>query len=146
MRSFATGFLLIAAFLSGCWKEPSRFDWKNAPGAEQYERLMWQTIREKEWNEVQHHLASAFLGVAATGQKFDAAGWVTYWQGAQVSDFSIGELTVAPGGPDMVVSYRVTLKGTAVPSGDLRVVSVWQQVKKGWVLISQSQTPLTNSN
>lgn len=106
---------------------------------------MWQAIREKAWNEVNHHLAPAFVGVSASGQKFDNVGWVEYWKGLQVTDFSLGELTVEPEGPDMVVSYELHLAGASAASASgssVRIVSVWQQLKKGWVLTTQSLTPI----
>ena len=102
---------------------------------------MWQAIRDKEWNEVEHHLAPAFVGVNAAGQKLDHAGWVEYWKGSQVTDFSLGELTVQPNGPDMIVTYDLRLNGPG-PEGGVRVVSVWQQLKKGWVLTAQTNTPV----
>jgi Domain of unknown function (DUF4440) len=139
-RWFAISTLLLALTV-GCWKEPSKFNWKSAPGAEQHERLMWQAIREKSWDEVEHHLAPSFVGVSANGQKFDRAGWVEYCKGLQIADLSLGELTVEPNGPDMVVTYDLQLS-TTTPGNAFRVISVWQQLKGGWVLISQSATPI----
>lgn len=95
---------------------------------------------------MEHHLAPGFIGVAASGEKFDTTGWVGYWKGVQVSDVSLGDLTVRPQGPDMVVAYDLQLKAAAVPPTQLRVISVWQQLKKGWVLISQSNTPVKVGN
>jgi len=144
-RSLAVSILLLTCILTGCWKEPKKSDWKNAPGAEQYERLLWQAIHEKNWNEVEHHLAATFVGVSASGQKFDRRGWVEYWKGLQITDFSMGELTVEPNGPDMVVTYDLHLTratGAAIPDGGVRMVSVWQQVKNGWVLTAESATPI----
>lgn len=106
---------------------------------------MWQAIREKAWNEVDHHLAPAFVGVNASGQKFDNVGWLEYWKGAPVSDVSLGEVTVEPNGPDMVVTYELHLAGAsaaAASGSSVRVVSVWQQLKKGWVLTAESLTPI----
>jgi hypothetical protein len=138
--------LLLCVTLAGCWSEPGKFNWKNAPGAEQYEKLMWQAIREKQWQDVQGHLAPAFVGVASDGRNFDGSGWLGYWKGVQLSDFSLGELAVTPNGADMVVTYSLNLNGGAAPPGPLRVVSVWQQVKRGWVLISQTETPVKSGN
>lgn len=107
---------------------------------------MWQAVQKKEWNEVQHHLAPLFVGVSASGQKFDGPGWLEYWKAAQVKDFSLGDLALQPDGPDMVVAYTLRLSGASgatVPGGELRVISVWQQLKSGWVLISQSETPVS---
>ena len=146
LRCFAISLLLLSLPLCGCWQEPGKYNWNNAPGAEQNERLMWQAVRDKAWNEVDHHLAPAFVGVNASGQKFDRTGWLEYWKSAQVTDFSLGELTVEPNGPDMVVTYELHLAGAAsassAPNFSVRVVSVWQQLKKGWVLTAQSLTPI----
>lgn len=145
LRWFAIPALLLSLSLCGCWKEPGKYNWNNAPGAEQDERLMWQAIREKAWNEVDHHLAPAFVGVNASGQKFDRAGWLEYWKNVPVTDLSLGGVTVEPDGPDMLVTYELHLAGaaSAAASGsNVRVVSVWQQLKKGWVLTAQSLTPI----
>lgn len=145
LRWFAIPALLLSLSLYGCWKEPGKYNWNNAPGAEQDERLMWQAIREKAWNEVDHHLAPAFVGVNAGGQKFDRTGWLEYWKSAAVTDLSLGEVTVEPEGPDMLVTYDLHLAGASAASAsssNVRVVSVWQQLKKGWVLTAQSLTPI----
>lgn len=138
--------LLILSLLTGCWKQPSKYNWGNAPGSEQYERLMWQAIKDKDWPEVERHLAPAFVGAGPDGHNYDRAAWLTLWKNTQLQDFSLGEITVQPDGADMVVTYEVRLnvQPTTPPlSGTpLRVVSVWQQLKKGWVLIAQSDTPV----
>jgi hypothetical protein len=142
--------LLIVALLilsvSGCtaWKEPKHQVWKTATGAEQHERLMWQAIQDKDWPGVEQHLAASFAGVDAEGKQLDRAGWVEHWKTAEVTEFSLGEVLVQPGGADMVVTYELHLVATghAQPPKGLRVISVWQELKKGWVLISQSSTPV----
>jgi hypothetical protein len=136
--------LLLVSVLTGCWKEPSKFNWGNAPGAEQLERLMWQAIREKNWNEVEHHLAPTFMASGPDGKQYDRSSWLAYLKAAPVREFSLGELTVQPNGADMVVTYEVRLSGgeSAQPDHALRIMSVWQQLKRGWVLITQSSTPV----
>ena len=103
------------------------------------ERLMWQAIRGKDWKNFEQHLAPAFVGVDPSGKNYDRAGWVEYWQSASIHDYSLGEVTVQPAGPDMVLTYVVTLPGTA---DRVRVVSVWQQVKSGWILTASTMTPV----
>lgn len=113
--------------------------WKNATGAEQHERLLWQSIHDKQWNEVEHHLAPTFVGVVANGQRFDRAGWMDYWKAHVATDFSLGEFNVQPNGADMVVTYQMNFGGSGA-----QVLSVWQQLKSGWVLISQAITPVVS--
>jgi ketosteroid isomerase-like protein len=145
MRALAIS-LLLCSILTGCWKQPSRYNWGNAPGAEQHERLMWQAIRDKDWSGVERHLAPVFVGVDPHGRNYDHAGWLALWERMQLRDFSLGEMTVEPEGADMVVTYEMRLSGEEsgqpLPDVPIRVVSVWQQLKKNWVLISQSSTPV----
>jgi ketosteroid isomerase-like protein len=148
VRLFAIS-LLLCSILTGCWKQPSRYNWSNAPGTEQYERLMWQAIRDKDWTEVERHLAPAFVGSDARGRSYDRAAWIEHWKATQIRDFSLGEVAVQPDGADMVVTYEVRLNGEEsgqpLLSAPVRMVSVWQQLKKGWILIAQSGTPVTGS-
>jgi ketosteroid isomerase-like protein len=145
MRRLLALSALLSLTLSGCIIQPRKGGWRDSAGTEQYERLMWHAIQDKHWHELENHLATTFVGVAANGQKFDRAGWVDYWKGSGVTDVSLGNLTVQPNGPDMVVTYDLHLAGqspAAAPAGDLRAISVWQQLKDGWVLISHSETPV----
>jgi hypothetical protein len=136
-------FVVMVLFLLGCTGEPKRPTWKNATGAEQYERLMWQSIRDKDWKEVEYRLAPTFVGVTAAGQALDRTAWLAYWKGAPIKDFSLGEVSVQPQGADMTVTYTFHSSGTpGAAGGGLRVVSVWQQVKHGWILTTTSMTPI----
>ena len=125
---------------------PKHTTWKNATGTEQYERLMWTAIRDKDWKAVEYRLAPMFVGVNSAGQSLDRAAWIEYWKSASISDFSLGEVTVQPAGADMVVTYVLRLTG---PPGKpqrpaaVRVISVWQGVKSGWVLTATSATPIS---
>ena len=140
-------FVVCTFFLlAGCGGPPKHPTWTNATGAEQYERLMWQSLRHEDWKNVEYHLAPTFVGVDASGQAFDRAGWVEHWKNARFVEYSLAEVSVQPQGADMVVSYILHLNGVAdaskAPSAGMRVVSVWQQVKKGWILTTTSMTPI----
>ena len=141
--SFVVGALFVIA---GCGGPPKNPTWSNATGAEQYERLIWKAIREADWKNTEYHLAPTFIGSDAQGQAYDRAGWIDFWKARRFSEFSLGEVTVQPHGPDMVLTYVLHLGGTtdsanAAPGG-LRVVSMWQQIKGGWVLTATSMTPI----
>lgn len=125
---------------------PKHATWKNATGAEQYERLMWKAIRDKDWKAVEYRLAPMFVGVNSAGQELDRASWIEYWKSAGISDFSLGEVTVRPAGADMLVTYVLRLTGPPDKPqrpAAVRVVSVWQGVKSGWVLTATSATPIS---
>ena len=146
-RSF-TSVLFLSLMLTGCFRGPAKGSWAGATGAEDFERLMWKSIHDQQWNEVENHLAPMFVGVDARGKQYDRAGWLEHWKSMPARDYSLGEIAVQPNGNDMVVSYELRLSGgqPAQPGPDnaVRVVSVWQQVKKGWVMIAQTTTPASS--
>jgi hypothetical protein len=124
-------------FLLGCAGESKHPSWSKATGAEHYERLMWQAIRDHDWSQFEGHLAPIFVGVNSSGRLFDRDQWVAYWKNAPLKDFSMGEVTIQPQGQDMIVTYVFHSDREAC-----RVVSVWQGVKKGWILTTTSMTAL----
>jgi hypothetical protein len=141
---FAAALCVLALlFAGGCAGPPKHPTWKNATGAEQYERLMWQAVRDKDWTNFEAHLAPTFVGVNQRGEVLDRAGWIAFWKSAQPADYSLGEVTVEPEGQDMVVTYVLSPSIATAQSGtELRVISVWQSTKHGWILISTSSTPI----
>ena len=140
--SFVVGLCIL---LSGCAGAPKHPTWKNATGAEQHERLMWQAIHDKDWVNVEGHLSPMFTGVTADGKMFDRAGWLEQWKSSEVREFSLGEVQTQPEGTDMKVTYIFHVQLSAKPllaSSGLRVVSVWQEVKSRWMLTAMSMTPI----
>jgi hypothetical protein len=137
--------VIIAGALAGCAGESKHPTWSNATGAEQHERLMWQAIRDKDWNNFERRLSPTFIGANADGQTFDRAGWLALWKGAQVKQVVLGDFQVEPEGTDMKVTYVIHFQaagaGLSEPAG-LRVLSVWQQTKSGWMLTATSITPI----
>jgi hypothetical protein len=159
--------VLFLVLVSGCAGPPKHPTWNNATGSEQHERLMWEAMKAQRWKEVESHLAPTFVGVDAAGKKYDRAGWLGYWKSTPIGEYSLGEVTVDPAGTDMVVSYTLVFDSkpdsktdsktagdskaggnsaggdsSAGPNHSLRVVSVWQSVKKGWILTATSLTPI----
>jgi hypothetical protein len=144
--SVASVVMVLLLVATGCGGPPKHPSWSQATGAEQYERLMWQSLRHDDWNNVQYHLAPTFVGVDERGQSYDRAAWVDHWKSARFTEYSLAEVTVQPAGADMVVTYILHLTGTrdprSAPGGGFRVVSVWQTVAKGWVLTTTTITPI----
>jgi ketosteroid isomerase-like protein len=138
--------VLFLALLAGCAGPPKHPTWNNATGSEQHERLMWDAIKAQQWKDVESHLSPTFVGVDAAGKKYDRAGWLASWKSSGIGEFSLGEVTVDPAGTDMVVSYILNISGNVSGSvaskQTLRVVSVWQQVKSGWIMTATSLTPI----
>jgi hypothetical protein len=145
--SFVSFVVGIGLLIAGCAGEPKHPTWKNATGAEQHERLMWQAVHDKDWINVERHLSPTFTGVTADGRVFDRPGWLGLWQAAEVQEFSLGEMQIQPEGSDMKVTYIFHVKGPSkaqLPSSGLRVISIWQEVKSRWMLTAMSMTAIQN--
>lgn len=139
--SFVVGLCFLVAGCAGESKHPT---WNSATGAEQHERLLWQAVQDRDWTSFERHLSATFIGVTADGRTFDRAGWLQLWSSAQVQQVSLGEVQVQPEGPDMKLTYVFHAATGTSPgaSAGLRVVSIWQQAKSGWILTATSITPI----
>ena len=137
--------LLMCAALAetGCWDTPKVSTWSSATGAEQFERLLWQEIKAKNWNAVEPRLASTYVA-QASGAWSDRAQAMEHFKALDISDYSLGEVEVHPAGADMVVTYKMNLRGTyegqPLELKDARMMTVWQQVKGGWVAIAHADS------
>jgi uncharacterized protein DUF4440 len=130
--------IVLGLLLAGCAGAPKHATWNSATGGEQYERLMWQAIQQKDWDNIERHLSPTFVGVNPQGQMLDRAGWMAYWKALPAIEFSLGEVAVQPEGADMKVTSVVQMSA----GGALRAVSIWQQVKTRWSLTAASLTPI----
>lgn len=154
---------LTGLLFSGCtmWKEKPTA-WSNATGAEQFERLFWQDIKEKNWPDVETHLADTYVYQAsAVIRDRDAA--LEHLKKLEIADYTLGEVQVHAGGlrpklPEdckckvpsdeqaftVVITYTMDLKGTyegqPLELSHVRMMSVWQQQKKGWTAIAHADS------
>jgi hypothetical protein len=137
--------LLVCGTLAetGCWDPPKVSTWSNATGAEQFERLLWQEIQAKNWNAVEPRLASTFVA-QTSGTWRDRAAEMEHFQALEISDYSLGEVEVRPAGADMVVTYKMNLRGSyqgqPLELKDVRMMTVWQQVKGGWIAVAHADS------
>jgi hypothetical protein len=130
----------LLPFVTGCtlWSQPKNSSWKNATGAEQYERLLWQAVKEKDWLSVESHIASNFVFMDANGTR-DKQQRVRELHELQFADLSLGDVNVTSHGADAVVTYSLTFNGANVAGSTHRFMSVWQQQKRGWVLVAMTE-------
>ncbi|HXE89782.1 MAG TPA: nuclear transport factor 2 family protein [Terriglobales bacterium] len=144
----ASALLLVVFLLDGCtmWKEKQSPTWSSATGAEQFERLLWQEIKARNWPEVEKRLGANLVVVTPNGKR-DRAAHMEYLKGLEITDYSIGEMEVTPNGDDMVLTYTMTMQGTlkGQPMGAAtrQMLSVWQQVGTNWIAVVQVWMPVT---
>ncbi|MGE5323550.1 MAG: nuclear transport factor 2 family protein [Actinomycetota bacterium] len=141
--AFCSFVSFVVSIFLGCAGPPKHPTWKNATGAEQYERLMWQAAHKKDWTNFKRQLAPAFVGIEPGGEAVDRDAWVQYWKSKAIGDYSMGEVAVQPAGPDLIITYVISFAGSPGMSGpQMRVLSVWQQVKSRMVLTASAVTSL----
>ncbi|HVM92560.1 MAG TPA: nuclear transport factor 2 family protein [Terriglobales bacterium] len=137
------GLAAVLLLEAGCtmFKEKPAGSFAEATGGEGFERVFWKHVAAANWTEIDHAIAGNYSGVSAGGTLDKAAALDQYRQW-QLKDFSIGNLKTEMNGNTIVVTYTITLNGSAgsqpLPSGPQRMMSVWQQQKSGWVEIAHS--------
>lgn len=139
--------LFTVMFAPGCTfygEHPAR-TMSEATGGESLERVFWKNVQAANWVEVERSLASNYAGVTPGGT-LDRSATLEHYRGWQVRDFTLGDLKTELNGSTIVVTYTITLNGTAngtggsqpLPSAPQHMMTVWQQQKAGWVVIAHS--------
>ncbi|MGA9530222.1 MAG: nuclear transport factor 2 family protein [Terriglobales bacterium] len=144
-RTAASTLALLAAMITSpaCTfygEHPAR-TMAEATGGEGLERVFWKNIAAGNWDEIDRSLSSNYVGIASGGNLDHAAALDQYRQW-QLKSYSIGDLKTELSGTTIIVTYSITLNGTAaaqpLPSTPQRMMTVWQQQKRGWVVIAHS--------
>jgi len=141
-----TNLLAAAALavvgLSGCTiygvKNPPTL--KSTTSAEQYERLYWDAVKAKNWTQIPGFLGANVV-YSAGGNVLSKDQVLPYLQGANIADFTITGIAVKPNGPDMTLTYTLQLSSGGSSVQTFNVVSVWQQVAQGLILIVHTEQP-----
>jgi hypothetical protein len=154
--------LLLSLLLAGCttmWKEKPTA-WSNATGVEQFERLFWQDVKDKNWSDVEAHLASNYV-YQSSGALRDHDAALEHFKKLEIADYTLGDVQVHFGGLSpktsangkaddlqsytVIVTYTMDLKGTyegqPLALSHVRMMSVWQQQKKSWETIAHADSP-----
>ena len=124
--------------------EASKTGWSGATGGEQYERLFWDSVKAKNWRDVEAHLSRTFVFQDAEGVRNKQQAMDDYFHPMNVVDYSLGDVKTETSGADLVVTYTITLRGTfdgqSLPDRSFRMMSVWQQVTKGMIMTAHAIT------
>jgi hypothetical protein len=131
--------LLAPALACNMWSKPAS-GWTGATGGEQIEKLFWQDVQAKNWAEVDKHVAATFAGAGAAGTAGRDA-FLRDLQKTPLTDLSLSECVSQANGADLMVTctLRANWAGEPVTAATL---SVWQQLKKGWVMVAHSESKL----
>jgi hypothetical protein len=139
------GVVLAAVFvclLFACtmYSKPKQ-GFAGATGGEQLEKELWEDIRSKDWKDLDPRLAPMFVSTSLDGSH-DRAATLERWKKWDVQSVSLSDVQVQSAGADFVVTATVTVTGTfngqPAPSQPVHTMTVWQQVKKGFVVVAHS--------
>jgi|SRR5579864_1339322 len=136
------GLLCGILLLLGCsvWT-PKPSAWSNATGGEQFERLWWQSVKAKDWPDVEARMASGYVAQSANGTQTKTDS-VSRLKQLDISDLSLANVDVHPAGDSLVVTYSLELRGTLAGQplslSHAPMMTVWQQQKRGWVAVAHS--------
>jgi ketosteroid isomerase-like protein len=136
--------LSAVVLLASCtvWREHQVTDFKDATGGEGLERSFWKQVRAKRWNALDAHLASNYISVTPEEGRFDRAAALAHLQQLQLEEFTLGDLQTELNTDTLVVTYAISMRGTfggqPLPQGPVRMMTVWQKQKAGWMAIAHS--------
>ena len=133
--------LALAMSTTGCTLFPEQKSptLKNTTSAEQYERILWQTVQKQQWNTISG-LFSTTLVWHVDGKSLGSDQVVAYLQSLNLKDAIVRDASIKPNGPDMTVNYTLQISGPNGAPQNFSAFSVWQQVKGGsYILIAHSQ-------
>lgn len=119
-------------------KNPPTLD--TTTSAEQHERIFWKFVEKQQWMQAESVLASTTVWTLP-GHTLHHDDVKAYLQQQQVTEYAVRDVTLEPNGADMTVVYTLV---KAFPDGrtqNYAAVSVWQQLKRGWVMILHSEQP-----
>ena len=109
--------------------------------------LFWTEVKAKNWTGLEAHIAAEYMGISPD-KTMDRAALMEQVKSIDLESFQIGEVETRPAGKDLLVSYLITTRGSrggqALPDTTIRMMSVWQELGHGWVLVAHSDVA-TNS-
>jgi hypothetical protein len=133
---------ILLATLTGCTlygdKKPPTL--KSTSSAEQYERILWDTVKDKHWEKVPGLLSNNLM-YSASGKPLTKDQAISFLQSENITGVSITNMVVKPNGPDMTLNYTLQLSLANGQPQTLTAVSVWQQVGSNWILIAHMEQP-----
>jgi hypothetical protein len=121
-------------------KERPARAFSEATGGEALERIFWKEVQAGNGTEIERVLASNYIGQTPTGS-LDRAATLDQYHQWKLTDFAIADLKTEMTGPTFIVTYTITLNGTAggqpLPSPQ-HMMTVWHQHKSGWMVIAHT--------
>jgi len=91
---------------------------------------------------LEHHIASNYVAISPQGGRLDKAAALAQIQRLHLDDYTLGDVQGEMNSDTFVVTYTVAMHGTfggqPLPIEPLRMMTVWQKEKAGWMAIAHS--------
>lgn len=139
-RAIIIVFVLACTAACTMWKKPGT-GWSAATGGEQLEKLFWDDVKAKDFKSLEQHLSATFAGAGPHGA-LDRATFLRELQSYQLTSVSLANCSTQMNGADLMVTCITRREGSAPGLPATATLSVWQQLKKGWVMVAHSETVL----
>ena len=143
----ATAVVMVCSVLwfAGCtkWGEKKNPNWHQVTSGERLVNLFWTDVNDKKLQKLGMHVAPEFVGTNES-QVLDKAALLDHVSHLDIESFQIGDVETRSAGGDLIVSYVITFRtksanGTTAGTR-LRMLSVWQELKHGWVVVAMSSS------
>jgi hypothetical protein len=144
MKRFVATLLVVSSLLmlSSCtrWAEKQSPNWREATSGEHLVNLFWTEVKAKNWMGLEGHVGAEFMGISPH-KTMDRAALMERLRATDIQSFQIGEVETRPAGKDLLVAYVITARGSMggrpLPETPIRMMSVWQELGHGWVVVAQ---------
>jgi hypothetical protein len=139
-RGIAVVLVLVCTAACTMWKKPGS-GWSGATGGEQIEKLFWDDVKAKDFKSLERHVAETFAGTGPGGAQTRQT-FLSELQGYQLTSVSLADCATQLNGADLMITCIARREGSAPGLRAAATLSVWQQLKKGWVMVAHSESPL----
>lgn len=139
-RALVIVFVLVITAACTMWQKPGT-GWSAATGGEQLEKLFWDDVKARDSKSLEQHIGATFAGSGPNGP-MDRAALLRELQGYQLTSVSLANCATQSNGTDLMVACIVRREGSAPGNRAVSTLSVWQQMKKGWIMVAHSESVL----
>lgn len=137
--------LISLLLLTACtkWGEKTNPNWHQATSGERLVNLFWKDVKDKNMQQLGRHVAPEFMGTNEMAT-LDKTALLDHLSHFDLESFQVGDVQTHSAGGDLVVSYVITLRLKSQDGRDaemrLRMLSVWQELKHGWIVVAMSSS------
>ncbi len=132
----AAAGLVFAFVLTSCtmYSKPAK-GWAGQTGNNNIEQLFWDDVKSKDFRKVEAHISTTFVGNGPTGA-YDKNAFLQQLKSAAAP--TVSDCASKLNGDSLIITC--TLQRDA---GRFSTLSVWQQYKKGWLMVAHSEAAVS---